>query len=109
MLYEAVGLVIVSVGIACLVTLPKWLHPPILCNFRFIAPIRPAIILQSAFLFMIFTSTFYMSLYQAVCSDSSDKQRKQLRRLMYSCKQHENIFLLMSVGVFPVCRLVKWS
>lgn len=112
MLYEAVCLVIVSVGIACLVTLPKWLHSPILCNFRFIAPIRPAMILQSAFLFMIFTSTFYMSslsLHQAVCSDSSDKQHKQLRRLMYSCKQHENIFLLMSADVFPVCWLVKWS
>lgn len=33
----------------CLLTLPKWLHPPILCNFRFIAPIGPLIILQSAF------------------------------------------------------------
>lgn len=59
MLYEAVGLVIISVVIACLVTLPKWLHPPILCNFRFIAPIGPPIILQSAFLFMIFTTTYY--------------------------------------------------
>lgn len=59
MLYEAVGLVIVSVAIACLVTLPKWLHPPILYNFRFIAPIGPPIILQSGSLFIIFTTTYY--------------------------------------------------